>query len=244
MAGDRHARVRLRNAILIGVLATAAGVVVLAARAKQNAQVDADMRELQAYRLSMPKVRQMNDAYLAFFKSLQSDPKFVALQKAREELRALEEKEELTEADERRIEQLEKQVEDAEDIISPSSSEQQSLADMARTIESQPRFAEAVKRAGLTSREFATIQIALMQAMFAHGFKKAGAVKELPKEVPAENVKFVEEHEAELTAMAKQWQAVDGKAGGSDRDDDDDDAEGAGEDDAEDGDDEEADDKL
>jgi hypothetical protein len=201
------------------VLAAAAGVAVLAARVAQNAQVDADMRELQSYRLSMAKIRQMNDAYMAFFKSLQSDPKFVALQKAREELRALENKEELTAADERRIEQLEKQVEDAEEVVSPSAGEQQTLADMARTIESQPRFAEAVKRAGLTPREFAKIQISLMQAMFAHGFKKSGAVKELPKEVPAENVKFVEEHEAELTAMAKQWETLGGR-GGPDRDED------------------------
>jgi hypothetical protein len=111
---------------------------------------------------------------------------------------------------------------------------------MARTIESQPRFAEAVKRAGLTAREFATIQIALMQAMFAHGFKKAGAVKELPREVPAENVKFVEEHESELTAMAKQWQALGNGRSTSDRDNEDDPGEGADEDDGEDGDEEEA----
>jgi hypothetical protein len=243
VAGDRR-RVGLRNAILIGVLAAAAGVVVLAARAAQNAQVDADMRELQAYRLSMPKIQQMNDAYLAFFKSLQSDPKFVALQKAREELRALEDKEELTAADERRIEQLEKQVEDAEDIVSPSSSDQQSLADIARAIESQPLFALAVKRAGLTAREFATIQLSLMQAMFAHGFKKAGAVKELPKDVPVENVKFVEEHEAELTAMAKQWQALGNGGAGSDDSDEHDDDEGEADDEAEEGDEGEPGDKL
>ena len=216
---------RLRTALLIGLIAAAAGVAVFAARAAQNAQLDADTRELQAYRLSMPKVQQMNDAYLAFFKSLQSDPKFVALQKAREELRALEHKSELTAADEKRIEQLERQVQDAEDVMAPqSSSEQQSLADMARAIESQPRFAAAVKRAGLTAREFATIQLALMQAMFAHGFKKAGAVKELPQEVPADNVKFVGEHEAQLTAMAKQWQALEGKAEPADAQDDDEDA--------------------
>jgi hypothetical protein len=198
LAGERRPGVRARGALLIALLAgAAAGAIVFAARATQNAQIDADMREIQEYRLSMAKVQQMNDAYLAFFKSLQSDPKFLALQKAREELRALENKANLTEA-----------------VVSPeTSSDQQSLADMTRRIESQPRFAEAVKQAGLTPREFAKIQVSLMQAMFAHGFKKAGAVKELPKEVPAENVKFVEEHEAQLTAMAKQWQSLGNQGG-------------------------------
>jgi hypothetical protein len=215
LAGERRPGVRARGALLIALLAgAAAGAIVFAARATQNAQIDADMREIQEYRLSMAKVQQMNDAYLAFFKSLQSDPKFLALQKAREELRALENKADLTEADERRIERLERQVQEAEDVVSPeTSSDQQSLADMTRRIESQPRFAEAVKQAGLTPREFAKIQVSLMQAMFAHGFKKAGAVKELPKEVPAENVKFVEEHEAQLTAMAKQWQSLGNQGG-------------------------------
>jgi hypothetical protein len=54
--------------------------------------------------------------------------------------------------------------------------------------------------------------------MFAHGFLKSGSVKELPKEVSAENVAFVRENEGELTSMAKQWQ---GLAGSSDQDEND-----------------------
>src|SRR5688500_6824624 len=82
LAGSTRARFRRRVAVLVGGAACAA-VVALTARAGagQNAQADADARELKAYRLTMQKVRQMNDAYLTFFKSLQSDPQFVALQK-------------------------------------------------------------------------------------------------------------------------------------------------------------------
>lgn len=195
----------------LGLAAAVAAAVALAARAGHQAQSDADARELQAYRLTMPKVRQMNDAYLAYFKALQSDPQFVALQKAREELHALEQKETLTADDERRIEELEAQVDQAEDVAAFDADEQQSLAGMADALESQPRFAAAIRSAGLTAREFAKIQLSLFQALFAHGFMKSGKVKELPKEVPEENVEFVRAHEAELTAMAHQWQGLAGR---------------------------------
>lgn len=212
MAGNdrwwrRHGQ---RAALALGVVAAAAAVVALAARAGQQAQSEADARELQTYRLTMPKVRQMNEAYLAYFKALQSDPQFLALQKAREELRSLEHKETLTAADERRIEQLESQIERAEDVAAIDAGESQSLEEVVRAIEAQPGFAKAIRSAGLDAREFAKIQLSLFQAMFAHGFMKSGSVKELPKEVPAENVAFVREHEGELTAMAKQWQGLAG----------------------------------
>lgn len=214
MAGEsRRCSYRWRAAFIAGGAVIAAAVVALAARPGQDAgpAEDADTRELQAYRLSMPRVRQMNEAYLAYFKALQSDPQFVALQRAREELRALEHKEELTEADERRIAQLEAQVEKAEDLEGLNAGEQQSLSDMAKAVERQAPLAAAIRKAGLTPREFAKIQLSLLQAMFVHGFMKSGSTKELPKEVPEENVAFVREHEAELTAMARQWQGIAGE---------------------------------
>jgi hypothetical protein len=218
LAGDRDdgpngecAAVRYRRrvaVVLLAIAAVAATVAALAARTRQDPSPDPDARELQEYRLTMPKVRQMNEAYAAFFRSLKSDPHFQALQKARVELRALEDKDDLTEADEKRIEQLERQVEKAEELGSVDATEQQSLSEMAKAIEKRAPLAAAIKRAGLTPREFAKIQMSLLQAMFAHGFMKAGTAKELPKEVPPENVAFVREHEAELTAMARQWEGV------------------------------------
>ena len=209
MAGDRFTR-RRAAVVLVGGAALAATVVVLAARAGQDT-AEGDARELREYRLTMPKVRQMNEAYVAYFRSLQSDPHFQALQRAREELRTLEHKDELTAADERRIEQLEGQVEKAEDVGAFDASDQQSLSEMAAAIEKRAPLAAAVRSAGLTPREFAKIQLSLLQAMFAHGFMKSGAAQELPKEIPAENVAVVREHEAELKAMARQWQGVAGE---------------------------------
>lgn len=207
MAGSSRRRRAWFAAALAGT-AVAAIVAVLAARGGQSAE--GDRRELDAYRLTMPKVRQMNAAYGALFKALHDDPQFQALQRAREELSALERKEELTAADEERIAELETEIEDAEGSGVPDIGEHQSLSDMVEAIESQPRLAAAIRSAGLSPREFAKIQLSLFQAMFAYGFLKSGTLKELPAEVPEENVTFVKEHEQELMAMAKQWEAVGG----------------------------------
>jgi hypothetical protein len=191
--------------------AMAAIVAVLAARGQQSAE--ADQREVQAYRLTLPKVRQMNDAYAALFKALHEDPQFQSLQRAREELTALEAKEELTAEDEERIADLEAEIASAEGSAVPDIGEHQSLSDMVAAIESQPRLASAIRSSGLSTREFAKIQLSLFQAMFAYGFLKSGTVKELPAEVPEENVAFVRQHEQELMAMAKQWESVGGRNG-------------------------------
>jgi len=205
VAGDRN-RTRAWIAAGIAGAAGAAVVAVLAARGQQAP--DADQRELQAYRLTIPKVRQMNEAYGALFKALHEDPQFQSLQKAREELSELEAKDNLTAEDEQRIAELETEIEEAADSAVPDIAEQQSLSEMVAAIESQPRLAAAIRSAGLTPREFAKIQLSLFQAMFAYGFLKAGTIKELPAEVSKENVDFVRENEQELMAMAKQWQAV------------------------------------
>jgi hypothetical protein len=215
LAGN-HGHRRAWIAAGIAGAAGAAIVAVLAARGQQSAE--ADQREIQAYRLTLSKVRQMNDAYGALFKALHDDPQFQALQKAREELTALEGKEELTAADERRIAELERQIGEAEGSAVPEIGEYQSLSDMVAAIESQPRLASAIQSAGLSTREFAKIQLALFQAMFAYGFLKSGTIKDLPAEVPQENVAFVKDHEQELMAMAKQWEAIGGRRDESEMD--------------------------
>ena len=214
MAGNRR---RKHAWAAAGIAAAAAGAIVAVMAARGSQSAEADQHELQSYRLTMPKVRQMNEAYGALFKALHDDPQFQSLQKAREELSALEAKEELTAADERRIAELEAEIGDAEGSAVPEIGEHQSLSDMVAAIESQPRLAAAIRSAGLSPREFAKIQLSLFQAMFAYGFLKSGTLKELPAEVPEANVTFVKEHEQELMAMARQWEAVGGN-GETDRD--------------------------
>lgn len=48
----------------------------------------------------------------------------------------------------------------------------------------------------------------MIQSGMIAGMRKAGLVKEIPKDVSAENVRFVEEHEAELKALQEAWEQL------------------------------------
>jgi len=82
-----------------------------------------------------------------------------------------------------------------------------SLADMARRYQSVAPFDAALRKEGLTAREYATFSMALLQAGMAAAAQKMGA--KLPEGVNPANVKFVQDHEADLKKMQSM--------GGSDR---------------------------
>jgi hypothetical protein len=72
---------------------------------------------------------------------------------------------------------------------------------MAARMAADPRIAGALKRAGLAPREAATLQLAFFQAAFTAGMLESGTIKEIPKEVNAENVKFYQANKAEIAAL-------------------------------------------
>jgi hypothetical protein len=74
-----------------------------------------------------------------------------------------------------------------------------SLADMARRYQSVAPFDAALGKEGMTPREYATFTMALMQAGMASAAQKMGAT--LPEGVNPANVKFVEDHKADLEKM-------------------------------------------
>ena len=96
-----------------------------------------------------------------------------------------------------------KALEDAED----ASSDNATLSDMAATFAKIPPVAAAIKAGGMTPREFAMFEMSMLQASMAAAMIKAGAVKSAPAEIAAENVKFVQDHEAEITRLAQQLQS-------------------------------------
>jgi hypothetical protein len=69
-------------------------------------------------------------------------------------------------------------------------------------------MANGLKAAGMAPREYATFMMAMLQASMVAGFKKSGMLKEIPKDVSAENVKFIEEHQKELEALQKEFQGL------------------------------------
>jgi hypothetical protein len=137
------------------------------------AEVEQEKAELRQYRLTMPKIRQMAAATLAFAKEVETDP-------------ALQQK-----------------------LKSNTEPEPRTLIDFVQRIDKEPKLSAAIKSAGLSSREYATVMLCYYPAMMAYGAKKSGAIKEVPKDILAENVALIEANEAELTRLNQELEAHD-----------------------------------
>jgi acyl dehydratase len=64
----------------------------------------------------------------------------------------------------------------------------------------EPRYAAALRVAGISAREYTKFALALFGARLAHGFLKSGAIRGVAKGVASDNVAFVAEHEREVSA--------------------------------------------
>ena len=167
----------------------------------QGRPADADTREVLAYTLTMPKLRQLNQVLEDLYRQQEADPAYQRLLAKKRELAALNEKDELTDAEQERMAQLEEEIAEAEDAEDDAENVDQSLSAMAARMAADPRVAGALKRAGLEAREAVTIQLALFQAALTAGLLESGTVKEIPKEVNAENVKFFQANKAAIAAL-------------------------------------------
>jgi Skp family chaperone for outer membrane proteins len=176
--------------------------------AQATPQADRDMKEIASYRLSMDTVKKVDVAMRAMFDEMARDPRFRASIKLEAELKALNEKEERTEAEDRRIEELEMEQEKMRSENPFNLESANTLSEMEAQVQKVPPMANALRSAGLSPREYSKFMLAMLQAGMAAGMKKSGLIKELPKDFPAENVQFILDHEAELTAMQKQWQGL------------------------------------
>jgi hypothetical protein len=188
------------------------GVVSAQAATQDRGQIDRDVQELRAYQLTMPKVRQMTAATLAYAQAQSRDPRAQARRQREKELTALEAiSRNLTEAEQKRVEELRAKLEaeDAEAARRGDDQEPKTLGDMARRIDREPDLANAIRSAGLTTREYSLLTLSFFNAMFAHGMKKAGTIKELPADILPENVAFIQANEAELNQIFAQLQAYD-----------------------------------
>lgn len=185
-------------------LATAALLVLAWAHAAaQERATDPDTREVMAYRLTMPKLKQLNQVYLDLQRQREADPAYQALLKKKQELAKLEAKDELSEAEQARMEQLQEEIDQAEQAEEgPDEDEPQSLSAMAARMAADRRIGGALERAGLAPREAATLQLAYLQAAFTVGLLESGTIKEIPKDASTENVKFLQANRAELESLA------------------------------------------
>src|SRR3954470_24211625 len=189
----------------IGVLALVVSLLPAPAAA-QNPSADPDMRELVSYTLTMDTVNKLNHALLDIVTEMRKDPKVQELEQVERETEALKKKDERTEADDKRMEELQARHEalDAQIPNPLSLNDTNTLNEQAAKIQKYPFAVAALRRNGLTPREYATAFAALLQAGLAAGLQKAG-IKQIPEGTNPANVKFVLEHEAELQKMQQAW---------------------------------------
>jgi hypothetical protein len=177
-----------------------------------GAQTDGDKRELRGYRLTMAGVRQVDAATQAMAAEMKKDPKYLEYLKLETEISALEKEGAPTEADDARLEQLRESRDALEASVGPRLEEAKTLSEWEAAIRQYPPMARGLRAAGMSPRDYAKFMLSMLGAGTVAGFKKAGLVNGMPKEVEAvvsaENVKFVEEHAAELTALQRKWEAL------------------------------------
>jgi hypothetical protein len=197
-------------AISVGLCASLL-LVPAGAHAQAPAANDPDLKEVVAYRLTVPALNRVVQATKNMAEAVRNDPRFKRQAALEEEIQALEEKDERTEAEEERLEQLRADLE-AEEQKSSETDNPKTLSEMAAAIEKEPLAAKALADAGISARDYAKFALAYFQAGMVAGMLKQGLIKEVPPDLAAtvnmENVKFVQEHEAELEEFGKAMKAT------------------------------------
>lgn len=191
--------------VLVFVGTAAAAVAQPAAQA-----ADPDMKEVSSYRLTMEAVNKVDQVTRAMVEELKQDPMMRQRMAIEQELEQLNKKEEPTDADQQRIQQLEAQRDEMEKDEPALFDNANSLSDMEAAIQKFPPLANALRTSGMAPREYAKFMMAMMQAALAYGFQKSGMKVEDAKltDVQQANVKFVEEHQAELQKLQEEWKAL------------------------------------
>jgi hypothetical protein len=182
------------------------------AYAQVPAANDPDLKELVAYRLTVPALNKVIQATKNMAEAAKNDPRFKKQAALQAEIQKLEAKDERTDADEERLAQLRADL-DEEEQKSGMADDAKTLSEIAAAMEKEPLAAKALADAGISARDYAKFTMAAFQAGMVAGMMKQGLIKEVPPEMAAtvnmENVKFVQEHEAELEAFGKTMKALE-----------------------------------
>lgn len=167
--------------------------------------LSADQKELASYTLTMPNVRKAAAALQRFQQIAAKHPKVQEAAKVQAEIDVLEQKDTRTEAEEARLEKLEARAEALDEEIDREvgMNANGTIDEIVARIEREPEAKAALAKEGLTPRDFAKTLLALLQAAMIKGFSQGGKVDlaKLPPGVNPANIKFVDEHEAELKKL-------------------------------------------
>lgn len=189
-------------------LPLACSLLVLAAPLLHAQAPSVDAKEIEAYRLTSGALKKVVNVNRAMVQEMRKDPDMARSLNLRAEIEALSRKDDLTAAEEARLEALELEMERLDDEVNPLGGESTSLAEMEARIRRFPPMMRALEREGMAPREYATFWLAFMQAAFVHGFQKSGMLEKAPPGVNMENVRFIAEHAEEIEAMQKELEAI------------------------------------
>jgi hypothetical protein len=87
------------------------------------------------------------------------------------------------------------------------------IADMAALYDGRPALKRAISSAGMTSREYVTFIMSMFQAGMAAWMveQQGGKFDKVPAGIPHENIRFYQQHRAELERIGEELKAVEGQ---------------------------------
>jgi hypothetical protein len=155
----------------------------------------ADDRELMQYRLTPEILTKVEAVAKAFDANVAKDPKMKRRLEAKRELDALDAKDTLTPAEQKRAHELSQIVGDEELDLGINGG---SLSEMSAQLMKVPPMAAALKSAGMPAREMAKFIVTAVQAAMIGGLGGAA-----PPGAAGENVKFVLANQATIERINK-----------------------------------------
>jgi hypothetical protein len=198
-----HSR-KLITAMLCAVFALCSATVFA-----QSRTLSADEKELAAYTLTMANVKKVAAALQLMMAEMEKDPKVREAKKIDADIKALEKKDELTDAESAQLDKLRERKDALEEEVKDSQwgtsgGGNQSLDDMEASIKRHPAAAGILASQGLSPREYAKTIMALLQAAMAEGFSQGKLdLAKLPPGINPENIKFVRENKAALDEIQR-----------------------------------------
>jgi len=169
-----------------------AAIGVLAASLEAGGQ-SADDRELMQYRLTPEVLTKVEAVATAFNANIAKNPAMKRKLDAQREIAALEKKDDLTEAEQQRLDDLQAIVGDEPIDLGINGG---SLSEMSAQLARQPAMAAALKSAGMAPRDMAKFVVTAVQAAMIGGLQGSGMP--VPPGAAGENVKFVMANQASI----------------------------------------------
>jgi hypothetical protein len=146
----------------------------------------ADDRELMQYRLTPEVLDQAEAVARAFSANVEKDPRMKRKLDAQREIAVLEKKDDPTEAEQKRLDELQAIVGDEPIDLGINGG---SLSEISAQLTRIPAMAAALKTAGMPPRDMAKFVVTAVQAAMIGGLQGSGMP--VPPGAAGENVKFV-----------------------------------------------------